>query len=130
MHSFGWCIFWIIASMTKAHCWWVLEILLSIYWKALFFLIVKNILKFQFILYNEYSLDKISLCSCSMEFLSRPASTDGPLVAFGGSDGMIRVLSMLTWKVSHFLLSSAYIFYFWLLLLRLCPCQLKKDEEQ
>ncbi|KAL8457470.1 hypothetical protein ACS0TY_017320 [Phlomoides rotata] len=36
-----------------------------------------------------------------MEFLSRPASTDGPLVAFGGSDGMIRVLSMLTWKLAR-----------------------------
>ncbi|EHA8591207.1 hypothetical protein COCNU_scaffold036828G000020 [Cocos nucifera] len=34
-----------------------------------------------------------------MEFLSRSASGDGPLVAFGGSDGVIRVLSMLTWKL-------------------------------
>lgn len=37
---------------------------------------------------------------CSMEFLSRSAGGDGPLVAFGGSDGIIRVLSMITWKVS------------------------------
>lgn len=34
-----------------------------------------------------------------MEFLSRSAVGDGPLVAFGGSDGVIRVLSMITWKV-------------------------------
>ncbi|XP_078176228.1 putative cytosolic iron-sulfur protein assembly protein 1 [Carex rostrata] len=34
-----------------------------------------------------------------MEFLSRSASNDGPLVAFGGSDGVIRVLSMITWKM-------------------------------
>jgi hypothetical protein len=34
-----------------------------------------------------------------MEFLSRSAGGDGPLVAFGGSDGIIRVLSMITWKV-------------------------------
>lgn len=37
---------------------------------------------------------------CSMEFFSRSAGGDGPLVAFGGSDGIIRVLSMITWKVS------------------------------
>ncbi|GJN18199.1 hypothetical protein PR202_gb05338 [Eleusine coracana subsp. coracana] len=35
----------------------------------------------------------------SMEFLSRSSSTDAPLVAFGSSDGVIRVLSMLTWKL-------------------------------
>ncbi|URD72442.1 peptidase S8 and S53, subtilisin, kexin, sedolisin [Musa troglodytarum] len=35
----------------------------------------------------------------SMEFLSRSATGDGPLVAFGGSDGVIRVLSMITWKL-------------------------------
>ncbi|KAF6135206.1 hypothetical protein GIB67_035277 [Kingdonia uniflora] len=34
-----------------------------------------------------------------MEFLSRSAAGDGPLVAFGGSDGVIRVLSMITWKL-------------------------------
>ncbi|KAF5946815.1 hypothetical protein HYC85_017043 [Camellia sinensis] len=34
-----------------------------------------------------------------MEFLSRSSSGDGPLVAFGGSDGVIRVLSMITWKL-------------------------------
>ncbi|GJM93699.1 hypothetical protein PR202_ga10281 [Eleusine coracana subsp. coracana] len=34
-----------------------------------------------------------------MEFLSRSSSTDAPLVAFGSSDGVIRVLSMLTWKL-------------------------------
>jgi hypothetical protein len=36
-----------------------------------------------------------------MEFLSRSSSTDAPLVAFGSSDGVIRVLSMLTWKVIY-----------------------------
>lgn len=35
-----------------------------------------------------------------MVFLSKAAAVDGPLVAFGGSDGVIRVLSMITWKVS------------------------------
>lgn len=39
---------------------------------------------------------------CSMEFLSRSVGGDGPLVAFGGSDGVIRVLSMITWKVGCF----------------------------
>jgi hypothetical protein len=34
-----------------------------------------------------------------MEFLYQSSSNDGPLVAFGGSDGVIRVLSMITWKV-------------------------------
>lgn len=35
-----------------------------------------------------------------MEFLCRSTAGDGsPLVAFGGSDGVIRVLSMITWKV-------------------------------
>lgn len=38
-----------------------------------------------------------------MEFLSRSAVGDVPLVAFGGSDGVIRVLSMMTWKVCIFL---------------------------
>lgn len=37
-----------------------------------------------------------------MEFLSRSVGGDGPLVAFGGSDGVIRVLSMITWKVGCF----------------------------
>ncbi|XP_039145577.1 agamous-like MADS-box protein AGL5 [Dioscorea cayenensis subsp. rotundata] len=34
-----------------------------------------------------------------MEFLSNVAVGDGPLVAFGASDGVIRVLSMITWKL-------------------------------
>jgi len=34
-----------------------------------------------------------------MEFLSKSTQGEGPLVAFGGSDGVIRVLSMITWKV-------------------------------
>lgn len=34
-----------------------------------------------------------------MEFLYRSGVGDVPLVAFGGSDGVIRVLSMMTWKV-------------------------------
>lgn len=37
-----------------------------------------------------------------MEFLSRSAVGDVPLVAFGGSDGVIRVLSMMTWRVCFF----------------------------
>jgi hypothetical protein len=41
-----------------------------------------------------------------MEFLSRSVGGDGPLVAFGGSDGVIRVLSMITWKVGS--LSSCW----------------------
>jgi hypothetical protein len=35
-----------------------------------------------------------------MEFLCRSTAGDGPpLVAFGGSDGVIRVLSMISWTV-------------------------------
>nr|GMD46640.1 G-protein beta subunit-like protein (contains WD40 repeats) [Ipomoea batatas] len=37
----------------------------------------------------------------SMEFLSRSNGGEGPLVAFGGSDGVIRVLSMITWKIAR-----------------------------
>lgn len=44
----------------------------------------------------KQDLDNRSLLC--MEFLSRFPSGDGPLVAFGGSDGVIRVLSMATWK--------------------------------
>jgi hypothetical protein len=40
-----------------------------------------------------------------MEFLSRSSSSDAPLVAFGASDGVIRVLSMMTWKVTHLILT-------------------------
>lgn len=36
-----------------------------------------------------------------MEFLYRSGVGDGPLVAFGASDGVIRVLSMMTWKVGN-----------------------------
>ncbi|XP_059652174.1 uncharacterized protein LOC132299510 [Cornus florida] len=45
----------------------------------------------------KQELDNKSLLC--MEFLSRSAAGDGPLVAFGGSDGVIRVLSMITWKL-------------------------------
>ncbi|XP_077251027.1 transducin/WD40 repeat-like superfamily protein [Tasmannia lanceolata] len=45
----------------------------------------------------KQELDNRSLLC--MEFLSRSAAGDGPLVAFGGSDGVIRVLSMITWKL-------------------------------
>lgn len=34
-----------------------------------------------------------------MEFLSRSAVGDVPFIAFGASDGVIRVLSMISWKV-------------------------------
>lgn len=43
---------------------------------------------------------------CSMEFLSRSSAGDTPLVAFGASDGVIRVLSMITWKVCNFIVKS------------------------
>ncbi|KAH7833004.1 hypothetical protein Vadar_002270 [Vaccinium darrowii] len=36
-----------------------------------------------------------------MEFLSKSSAGDGPLVAFGGSDGVIRVLSMITWRLAR-----------------------------
>ncbi|KAK4339811.1 hypothetical protein RND71_041273 [Anisodus tanguticus] len=36
-----------------------------------------------------------------MVFLSKTTAVDGPLVAFGGSDGVIRVLSMITWKMNN-----------------------------
>ncbi|PWZ32961.1 hypothetical protein Zm00014a_026094 [Zea mays] len=45
----------------------------------------------------KQELDNRSLLC--MEFLSRTSSSDAPLVAFGSSDGVIRVLSMLTWKL-------------------------------
>ncbi|KAI3996980.1 hypothetical protein MKX01_021256 [Papaver californicum] len=45
----------------------------------------------------KQDLDNKSLLC--MEFLSRSGAGDGPLVAFGGSDGVIRVLSMITWKL-------------------------------
>ncbi|XP_043711083.1 uncharacterized protein LOC122659984 [Telopea speciosissima] len=45
----------------------------------------------------KQDLDNKSLLC--MEFLSRSAFGDVPLVAFGGSDGVIRVLSMITWKL-------------------------------
>ncbi|XP_054811756.1 uncharacterized protein LOC129312972 [Prosopis cineraria] len=45
----------------------------------------------------KQELDNKSLLC--MEFLYRSGGGDGPLVAFGGSDGVIRVLSMMTWKL-------------------------------
>lgn len=47
----------------------------------------------------KQDLDNRSLLC--MEFLCRSNASDGPLVAFGGSDGVIRVLSMLTWKLAR-----------------------------
>ncbi|WOH14997.1 hypothetical protein DCAR_0934527 [Daucus carota subsp. sativus] len=47
----------------------------------------------------KQDLDNKSLLC--MEFLSRSVVGDGPLVAFGGSDGVIRVLSMITWKLAR-----------------------------
>lgn len=47
----------------------------------------------------KQDLDNRSLLC--MEFLCRSTAGDGPLVAFGGSDGVIRVLSMLTWKLAR-----------------------------
>ncbi|OMO53215.1 hypothetical protein CCACVL1_28804 [Corchorus capsularis] len=45
----------------------------------------------------KQELDNKSLLC--MEFLSRSSAGDSPLVAFGGSDGVVRVLSMMTWKL-------------------------------
>ncbi|XP_010541523.1 PREDICTED: uncharacterized protein LOC104814960 [Tarenaya hassleriana] len=45
----------------------------------------------------KQELDNKSLLC--MEFLTRSSAGDGPLVAFGSSDGVIRVLSMITWKL-------------------------------
>ncbi|KAJ7973178.1 Transducin/WD40 repeat-like superfamily protein [Quillaja saponaria] len=47
----------------------------------------------------KQELDNRSLLC--MEFLSGSSAGDGPLVAFGGSDGVIRVLSMITWKLAR-----------------------------
>lgn len=47
----------------------------------------------------KQDLDNRSLLC--MEFLCKSTANDGPLVAFGGSDGVIRVLSMLTWKLAR-----------------------------
>ncbi|CAA0806558.1 Transducin/WD40 repeat-like superfamily protein [Striga hermonthica] len=49
----------------------------------------------------KQDLDNRSLLWQVMEFLCRSSASDGPLVAFGGSDGVIRVLSMLTWKLAR-----------------------------
>nr|XP_043627540.1 uncharacterized protein LOC122599148 [Erigeron canadensis] len=45
----------------------------------------------------KQDLDNRSLIC--MEFLSKSVGGEGPLVAFGSSDGVIRVLSMITWKL-------------------------------
>ncbi|CAI0628285.1 unnamed protein product [Linum tenue] len=45
----------------------------------------------------KQELDNRSLLC--MEFLCRSTAGEGPLVAFGGSDGVIRVLSMISWKL-------------------------------
>ncbi|KAI3754978.1 hypothetical protein L1987_54770 [Smallanthus sonchifolius] len=45
----------------------------------------------------KQDLDNRSLIC--MEFLSTSSGGDSPLVAFGSSDGVIRVLSMITWKL-------------------------------
>ncbi|KAK4763822.1 hypothetical protein SAY87_013260 [Trapa incisa] len=45
----------------------------------------------------KHELDNRSLLC--MEFISRSVTGEGPLVAFGGSDGVIRVLSMISWKL-------------------------------
>ncbi|KAK9706978.1 hypothetical protein RND81_07G164800 [Saponaria officinalis] len=47
----------------------------------------------------KQELDNKSLMC--MEFLLRSTTGEGPLVAFGGSDGVIRVLSMITWKLAR-----------------------------
>uniref|UniRef100_A0A803LT85 Transducin/WD40 repeat-like superfamily protein n=1 Tax=Chenopodium quinoa TaxID=63459 RepID=A0A803LT85_CHEQI len=47
----------------------------------------------------KQELDNRSLMC--MEFLYRSTAGEGPLVAFGGSDGVIRVLSMITWKLAR-----------------------------
>ncbi|KNA11580.1 hypothetical protein SOVF_133800 isoform A, partial [Spinacia oleracea] len=47
----------------------------------------------------KHELDNRSLMC--MEFLYRSTAGEGPLVAFGGSDGVIRVLSMITWKLAR-----------------------------
>ncbi|XP_060167461.1 uncharacterized protein LOC132598543 isoform X1 [Lycium barbarum] len=47
----------------------------------------------------KQELDNRSLLC--MVFLSKTTAADGPLVAFGGSDGVIRVLSMITWKLAR-----------------------------
>ncbi|KAH1034592.1 hypothetical protein AAZX31_20G043500 [Glycine max] len=54
-------------------------------------------LQYLCILYKLFQFSNFTCC-CSMEFLYRTGG-DGPLVAFGASDGVIRVLSMMTWKL-------------------------------
>lgn len=45
---------------------------------------------------KQFLENKSPLC---MEFLSRSTMGENPLVGFGGSDGVIRVLSMTTWQL-------------------------------
>ncbi|KAG7556385.1 WD40 repeat [Arabidopsis suecica] len=47
----------------------------------------------------KQELDNKSLLC--MEFLTRSSGGEGPLVAFGSTDGVIRVLSMITWKLAR-----------------------------
>ena len=70
---------------------------------------VKNIDRFCLLIWHSYRWcfmlvmwlhPHVLIWDCSMEFLYRSTAGEGPLVAFGGSDGVIRVLSMITWKVS------------------------------
>lgn len=58
--------------------------------------------------FMTYYPESFLLVVSSMEFLSRSSAGDGPLVAFGGSDGVIRVLSMITWKVIN-----GFLIYLW-----------------
>lgn len=60
-----------------------------------------------------FSVKLSELFLCSMEFLSRSSGGDGPLVAFGSTDGVIRVLSMITWKVCLF--QTLYVCFVFLL---------------
>ena len=49
-----------------------------------------------------------------MEFLTRSSTTtDGPWIGFGGSDGVIRVLSMGTWQVFIVVIISRLYSFKW-----------------
>jgi hypothetical protein len=59
-----------------------------------------------------------ALRNCSVAFLPRSGVVEGPIAAFGCSDGVIRVLSMTLWQVLTFsilpcnlTLSAAYFLY-------------------
>lgn len=119
MHHFNWCVilttfqllvlpekhmsslglFWLTATFLLFGSFSYLNCLIEQHGQVMFLL---------YIWFMTYYPESFLLVVSSMEFLSRSSAGDGPLVAFGGSDGVIRVLSMITWKVVN-----GFLIYLW-----------------